>query len=245
MNRYQTISLRCLTKYLVNSRVLNLTCLKSSFTYHWQVTSSNITGCNFYASLLPLIDPLKGPSKGIPCSFLNDIPLLFYFEYGTPAGFFCAMIVNLLSTESKKDDCKGFQWKLHEKFTDMFYSNFVVLRDDKSKCTLALVESFDWFEIHCKDCKDPPKVKEAIENAITDTEHKLKQRLHLPMFEKEVKYEIAFYSPCGKKLKDGHFHLATIVKDDSRLFCKQCDEFVEDSKVSLHLSWITCIPPGM
>ena len=78
-------------------------------------------------------------------------------------------------------DCNGFQWKLHDKFTDRdkFYSNSVVLRDDKSKCTLALVESFDWFEIHCKDCKDPPKVNKAVESAITDTVDKLKQRLHL------------------------------------------------------------------
>ena len=207
--------------------------LASKLTHH-QILHDAI----FMPALLPLTDPLKGIRR----KFKNDKPLLFYFENGTPVGFFCAMIVTLLSNESKKDDCNGFMWKLHEKSTNKFYSNFVVLRDNKSKCTLALLESFDWFEIHCKDCKDPPKVKEAIENAITDTAHKLKQRLHLPMFEKEVKYEIAFYSPCGKKLKDGHFHLATIVKDDSRLFCKQCDEFVEDSKVSPHLSWITCIP---
>ena len=197
-------------------------------------------GAIFMPALLPLIDPLKGPSKGFPCSFLNDIPLLFYFENGTPVGFFCAMIVNLLSTESKKNDCKGFQWKLHEKYTDMFYSNLVVLRDDKSKCTLALVESFDWFEIHCKDCKDPPKVKEAIEIAITDTANKLKQRLHLKM--REINFGIAFYSPCGKKTENGYFHIATIVKDDSKLFCVQCDELVKDSKESPHLSWITCIP---
>ena len=91
-------------------------------------------------ALLPLTDPLKG----IPCSFINDTPLLFFFENGTPVGFFCTMIVNLLSKESN-DDCNGFQWKLHEKFTNTFYSNFVVLRNDISKCTLALVESFDYF----------------------------------------------------------------------------------------------------
>ena len=192
----------------------------------------------FMPALLPLTDPLKGIRR----KFKNDKPLLFYFENGTPVGFFCAMIVNLLSNKSKKDDCNGFMWELHEKSTNKFYSNFVVLRDNRSKCTLALLESFHWFEIHCKDCKDPPKLKEAIEIAITDTANKQKQRLHLPMIEKEVKFEIAFYSPCGKKLKDRHFHIATIVKDDSRLFCKQCDEFVEDSKVSPHLSWITCIP---
>ena len=192
----------------------------------------------FMPALLPLTDPLKG----IPCKFKNDKPFLFYFENGTPVGFFCAMIINLLSNESKKDDCNSFQWKLHETSTKMFYSNFVVLQDDKSKCTLALLESFDWFEIHCKDCKDSLKVKKAIESAIMDTARKQKQRLHLPMIEKEVKFEIAFYSPCGKKTKDGHFHIATIVEDDSRLFCKQCNEFVENSKVCPHLSWITCIP---
>ena len=192
----------------------------------------------FMPALLPLTDSLKG----IRCKFKNDKPLLFYFENGTPVGFFCAMIVNLLSNESKKDDCNGFQWKLHEKSTNKFYSNFVVLRDNRSKCTLALLESFDCFEIHCKDCKDPPKLKEAIEIAIMDTANKQKQRLHLPMIEKEVKFEIAFYSPCGKRTEDDHFHLATIVEDDSRPFCIQCDDFVEDSKGSPHLSWITCIP---
>ena len=75
------------------------------------------------------------------------------------------------------------------------------------------MECFDYFEIHCKDCKEPPKVKEAIEMAITDTANKLKQRLHLTMIEKELKFEIAFYSPCGKKAEDGNVHIAVIVKD--------------------------------
>ena len=195
------------------------------------------------AIFMPALLPLTDPSKGIPCSFINDTPLLFYFEKGTPIGFFCAIIVNLLSKESKKDDCNGFQWKLHDKFTDRdkFYSNFVVLRDDKSKCTLALVESFDYFEIHCKDSKDPPKVKEAIESAIIDTASRQKQMLHLTTIEKKVIFKIAFYSPCDKETEDGHFHIATIVKTDSRLFCIQCDKFVEDSKGSPHLSWIICV----
>ena len=191
----------------------------------------------FMPALLPLTDPLKG----IPCSFLNDTPLLFYFKNGTPVGFFCAMIVNLLSKESKKDDCNGFKWELHEKSTDKFYSNFVVLRDDKSVCTLALVESFDWFEIHSKHCKEPPKVKKAIEIAIADTARKQKQRLYQAMIEKEVEFEIAFYSPCGKETEDGHFHIA-VVKNDSELFCNQCDDFFDDSKGSPRISWITCIP---
>ena len=190
----------------------------------------------FMPALLPLTDPLKG----VPCSFYNKTPLLFYFENGTPVGFFCAMIVNLLSKESKKDDCNGFMWEIHEKSTDKFYSNFVVLRDDKSACTLALVESFDWFEIHCKHCEDLPKVKEDIEIAIADAARKQKQRLHQTMIEKEVKFEIAFYSPCGKETEDGHFHIA-VVKKGSKLLCNQCDKFFHDSKGSPRLSWITCI----
>ena len=186
----------------------------------------------FMPTLLPLTDPLKRA----PCSFDNKTPLLFYFENGTPVGFFCAMIINLLSKEPNT----GFQWKLHEKSTDKFYSNFVVLRDDKSACTLALVESFDCFEIHCKHCEDLPKVKKAIEISIADTASMQKQRSRLTMIERKVKFEIAFYSPCAKETEDRHFHLATV--KDSRLFCNRCDAFVKDSEGSPRFSWITCFP---
>ena len=33
------------------------------------------------------------------------------------------------------------------------------------------------------------------------------------MTEKQLKFEIAFYSPCDKKAEDGNVHIAVIVKD--------------------------------
>ena len=38
------------------------------------------------------------------------------------------------------------------------------------------------------------------------------------MIEKELKFEIDFYSPCGKKAEDGNIHIAVIVKDVPGVF---------------------------
>ena len=124
---------------------------------------------------MPALLPLTDPSEAIPFEFASNIPLLLYFTNGVPAGLFCAMIVKLLSTEYHivVDDNDGlfndFLWSLDTKSTPKMYSNCVVLRKGDLLGRVCLIESSDWFEIRCEHRTDQPKVKEAIEIAISET----------------------------------------------------------------------------
>ena len=110
---------------------------------------------------MPALLPLTDPPNAIPFESSSNTPLLFYFRNSAPVGLFCAMIVNLLSTKPNNK----FFWSLDTNSTLKMYSNYIVLR---SECGLlggvCLIESLDWFEIHCESRTDQPKVREAIEN---------------------------------------------------------------------------------
>ena len=150
---------------------------------------------------MPALLPLTDPSNAIPSELSGKSPLLFYFRNGAPVGLFCAMIVNLLSTKLNNK----FFWSLDTNPTSKMYSNYIVLR---SECGLLggvhLIESLDWFEIHCESREDQFEVREAIENSITETTKKRNV---------EIEWEIAFFCPCGKQpshrayFKDHYFEL--------------------------------------
>ena len=131
----------------------------------------------FMPALLPLIDP----SKAVPFSNSGSTPLLFHFKNGAPVGFFCAMVVKLLSSEdyiTDDDDNSGlyndFSWSLDTDSTPEMHSNAIILRKGDLLGRVGLVESSDWFEIHCEHREDQAEVKEAIQNAIKETKKNLK-----------------------------------------------------------------------
>ena len=193
----------------------------------------------FMPALLPLIDPLEK----VPFESSNSTPLLFYFKNGAPVGLFCAMIVNLLSSEDyiTDDDDYGlysdFSWSLDTKSTPKMYSNAIILRNYDLLGRVGLVESTDWFEIHCECPEDQAEVKEAIQNAIEETKRKRK-------IGKGMKVKLAFFCPCGKQ----PHHLAMFKKRYCELHCSLSNGVrIEDTKGSQHMSWIKSLKsnPGM
>ena len=185
---------------------------------------------------MPALLPLTDPSNAIPFESSSNTPLLLYFANGAPVGLFCAMIVKLLSNEEDiaDDESDGllvndFLWSLDTTQTPKMYSNAVILRKGDLLGRVGLVESSDWFEIHCEHRVDQPKVKEAVENAITETKEKRKL---------EVKLKIAFFCPCGKQPS----HCAFLKKHYSELFCELVTSSygicIHVSKDSSHFSWI-------
>ena len=184
----------------------------------------------FMPALLPLIDPLEK----VPFESSNSTPLIFYFKNGAPVGLFCAMIVNLLSSEDyiTDDDDDGlysdFSWSLDTKSTPKMYSNAIILRNYDLMGRVGLVESSDWFEIHCECCEDQAEVKEAIQNTIEETKKKRK-------IGKGMKVKLAFFCPCGKEPR----HLAMLKQRYCELRCSLPGGVrVEDTKGSQHMSWI-------
>ena len=199
---------------------------------------SENNGKYFMPALLPLTDPLKA----VTFSSSGSTPLLFHFKNGAPVGFFCAMIVNLLSSEdyltNDEDDeglFKDFLWELDTKVTTKMYSNAIILRNNNLQGRVHFVESSDWFEIHCEYREDQAEVKEAIQNAIKETKKKRK-------IGKEMKLDIAFFCPCGRQPQG---HLA-ILKRNTELSCQLFHCHVDDTNTFPRMSWIILKSnPGM
>ena len=195
---------------------------------------------------MPALLPLTNPLKAIPFESSTNSPLLFYFKNGAPVGLFCAMIVNLLSSEDyiTDDDEDGlyndFSWELDTKSTPKMYSNAIILRNYDLLGRVGLVESSDWFEIHCEHREDQAEVKEAIENAIKETKKKRN-------IGKGMKLDIAFFCPCGEQPR----HLAILKQQYFELHCNLPDSghdsYVKDTEGSPRMSWITSLKsnPGM
>ena len=194
----------------------------------------------FMPALLPLIDPLKA----VKFPNYSGTPLLFHFTNGAPVGFFCAMIVNLLSSEDYITDgglYNNLSWELDTKSTPKMYSNAVVLHNYDLQGRVCLVESADWFEIHCECHDDKAEVKKAIEIAIKLT----KKRRNIS--KERMKLDIAFFCPCGKEPR----HLAILKQlQHCCLYCNSphgTRNCVKDTEGSPRMSWITTLKsnPGM
>ena len=134
--------------------------------------------CTYF---MPALLPLTDPSKALPFASSENTPLLLYFANGAPFGLYCAMIVKLLSTEEHitNGDNDGllfndFLWSLDTTQTLKMYSNAIILQKGDLLGRVCLIESSDWFEVHCEHHAEQPKVKEAIENAIAETKEKQK-----------------------------------------------------------------------
>ena len=176
---------------------------------------------------MPALLPLTDPSNAIPFHSSHSTPLLFSFTNGAPVGLFCAMIVNLLSTELNK-----FVWSLDTtNSTSEIYSNCVVLRNSKVLMgRVGFVESSDWFEIHCECSSDQPEVKKTVEYAIEKTMEKRKI---------QVEWQITFFCPCGKL----PCHHAFLKENCSELFCELVESpygvCIQMEKDCSPFSWIS------
>ena len=189
---------------------------------------------------MPALLPLTNPLKAIPFESPTNSPLLFYFKNGAPVGLFCAMIVNLLSSEDyiTDDDEDGlysdFSWELDIRSTPKMYSNAIILRNYNLFGRVGLVESSDWFEIHCECREDQAEVKEAIENAIKET----KKRRNIG---KGMKLDIAFFCSCGEQPR----HPAIFKQGYQELYCNLPHGGCVSG--SPQMSWINSLKsnPGM
>ena len=176
---------------------------------------------------MPALLPLTDPSNAISFESSSKSSLLFYFRNGAPVGLFCAMIVNLLTPKLNNK----FMWSLDTNSTSKMYSNCIVLY---SECGLLgrvhLIESSDWFEIHCESHADQPKVRVAIKDGITET---TKER------NIEVEWEIGFFCPCGKQpshrayFKHHYFELYCELSTSPYGFC------IQEAKHFPPFSWIS------
>ena len=149
--------------------------------------------------VMPALLPLKDPDLKLPFSHTKSSPLLFHFNNAVPMGFFCAVIVHLLSVS----------WKIF--IEQGSFSNFCTLQllQDKGRyLKIALVEKLKCIEIHCDEAQYQHKVQIELIKAINSVIEVLK------LSEKPLP---AFYCPCP----EGE-HVATVNVNDSRNSSIKC-----------------------
>ena len=182
---------------------------------HLLIAKDMPDGKFFMPALLPLIDPSD-------VAFSN-CPLLFYFEKGAPIGLFCAMVVYILNTSDEQSIqfYGSNKWSLDQ--SNKAFSNCITLTYSGIEGKVLLIESNDWFEVHC-DVHDRLIVKDAIKQAIVET---LKKR---PITTETPK--LAFYCPHN----GGKDHIA-ILKPQNTLTCIKDNANVID-KEGQYMTWI-------
>ena len=117
-------------------------------------------------------------------------------------------------------------WELATKSTPKMYSNSIILQNRNLRGRVGLVESSDWFEIHCECCEDQLDVKKAIESAIKET-------TKIRSIRSGLRFEFAFFCPCPKLPR----HLGILMLN-SQLRC----EFGGSNPVPKdpsYMSWLT------
>ena len=170
----------------------------------------------FIPALLPVIDPSNHPPFSVPTT-----PLLYYFEKGLPMGFFCAMIVHLLTSSS---------FRIVTRQDSFNYSNYVILSNRSVVGKFVFIEKLDWFEVHSESSDNQSTVMTAVDEAVKAT---VKVR-KLPREAIPVK---AFFCPCGdvKQLP----HLALFESEYYTLICTENQETVADGIEKPRLSWFS------
>ena len=143
--------------------------------------------------VMPALLPLKDPNMKLPFSHTKSSPLLFHFNSAVPMGFFCAVIVHLLSVS----------WKIF--IEQDSFSNFCTLQLLQKRgryLKIALVEKLNCIEIHCDEVQHRLKVKIELITAINSVMEVLKL---------SEKPSAAFYCPCQEERE----HVATVDVNDS------------------------------
>ncbi|XP_019862545.1 PREDICTED: uncharacterized protein LOC109591211 [Amphimedon queenslandica] len=164
---------------------------------------------------MPALLPLKDPDT----IKLNTSPLLFHFNSAVPMGFFCAVIVHLLSVF----------WKIF--IEEGSFSNFCTLQRQILKgryLKIALVERLNCIEIYCDEAQHRLKAKTELVNAIDSVMEVLKL---------SEKPSLVFYCPCKKEGE----HVATVdvkERDNSSIDCVLHSSLeLSDEKYDDYFSW--------
>ena len=184
-------------KQLEAKSYLSMTTLKSceSFVKIESVLKSD----DFSSNLLGLFEHLKIAAKLPEGDFLmpallpvrnisdaqlpNTIPLLFYFNTAVPMGFYCAVIVHLLSDPKNK-------WRITSRISCC--SNYFTLEKNFKfglGVKVVLVEQLNCIEVYCDINNSKQDLKEMIRKAVDEV-----------MKKKCINYEESkqlFYCPCN------------------------------------------------
>ena len=170
----------------------------------------------FIPALLPVIDPTNHPPFSIPTT-----PLLYYFEKGLPMGFFCAMIVHLLTSSS---------FRIVTRQDSFNYSNYVILSNPSVVGKFVFIENLDWLEVHSESSENQGIVMTAVDEAIEAT-------IVVRKLSKETMPVKAFFCPCDdvKQLP----HLALFESEYYTLICTETQETVADEIRKPRLSWFS------
>ncbi|XP_019852134.1 PREDICTED: uncharacterized protein LOC109582028 [Amphimedon queenslandica] len=172
--------------------------------------------------VMPALLPLQDVNTiKLPFPQTKSSPLLFYFKNAVPMGFFCAIIVHLLSESNP--------WKIFSE--EGSFSNFCTLQQKIKRgrfFKIALVEKLNCIEIYCDKGQYPLKAKNELDKAI-DSVIKVLKLCGKP--------SPAFYCPCKK----GGEHVATVdLKewDNSSIDCTLYSSLeLSDEKYNDYFSW--------
>ena len=161
----------------------------------------------FIPALLPVQDihTARGEALSAKSSL---VPLVFLFsDKCTPSGFFCAVVVKLLSSNNWEVDTKA----------KAYYSNVVTLFRKKCKPRLAVtfIDSFKSFEVHCSKEDKLPEIRKEMETVIESVIDIRKYKCEVP--------KLAFLCSCTK------CQFATLEKNGD--ICCDCDSYaLEETK---------------
>ena len=168
----------------------------------------------FVPALLPCSPSPPPEAKVCILQLFSTVPLVFLFsDKCTPSGLFCAVVVKLLSSKDWEIDAD----------TDI-YSNAVTLLHTEwlPEVKVSLIDSFKYYEVHCKIDDRLKEVKKKVESAI---ESVIKER------EFKCSPKIAFFKCKKKRCK----RLALLLEDGT--ICCHCKRY-EAKETKRERKWI-------
>jgi hypothetical protein len=145
-------------------------------------------GSNDQQYFIPALLPVIHSSEANP--FPRSKPLLYYFHNGSPMGFFCAMIINILSDQSQTYEFHSSSWSIVTNPNLLNYSNRIILSNTSMNGIFVLIEKLYWFEVICEDFNNQKAINKAVDVAIASVISKR----NLPI---DIKPQKAFLCPCG------------------------------------------------
>ena len=172
----------------------------------------------FIPALLPMQDIPTAQGEALSAKS-SLVPLVFLFsDKCTPSGFFCAVVVKLLSSN----------WEVNAK-AKAYYSNAVALLHKKCKPKLAItfIDSFKSFEVHCSKEDKLPEIKNEMEEVIESVIHSRKYQCGKP--------QIAFLCSCSE------CQFATL--EESGDICCDCDSYPPE-KTQQERKWLQGVSLG-
>ena len=186
-----------------------LTCDKALKIFQKLLIAAKIDEDNFFIpALLPVQDIHEARAQGEALSAKSSlVPLVFLFsDMCTPSGFFCAVVVKLLSSNNWEVDTEA-----------KAYSNVVTLlhKNCRPRLSITFINSFNSFEVHCSKEDKLPDIRKEMEEVIKSVIDIRKYKLEAP--------KLAFLCSCTK------CQFATLEKNGD--ICCDCKSYaLEETK---------------